>query len=678
MRTASIARIVSLHALAWLAACGTDSTRLPSQPGQASRILANRLASNRSAWSEPVNLGAPINSAGDEFNATLSPDGLSIYFNSDRTDVPGAQGGNDIWIARRACRHCPWGTPVNPGPPLNSPAGEGNVSFSNDGRMMFFNSTRPGGFGRADIYVSHRSDPDDDFGWELPVNLGPGVNTPDMEGGPAYLQKTGTLYFNRGVIAEQKADIYAAQVTRSGVTLGPAVAVVELNDPTLNDGNSTVRQDGKELIFWSNRGSPPDRVRGDLFVSTRRSIHEPWSTPVNLGAPVNTESDEIAARLSRDGRTLLITSSRPGGLGGTQFGFDIWMSTRTLGDDLDDDDEDDGRDIDVRQLASAWSPWSEPVNLGAPVNSACNEQTPTLSRDQLALYFTSNRRGGFGQDTPDGCQNTTDLWVSRRASRDRPWQTPVNLGPGVNTSANEGGANLSPDGHLLFFHSTRPGPGQFDIYLSRRTDTDDDLAWGPPTLVGPGVNTAAFELAPDYVQIAERGEGDEDEEQDDGAATLYFHGGLDNGNNADIYAVPVTRRGEARGSVRLISELSAPNFPDGFPSVRRDGKEIFFSSGRPGGVSQFDLWTSTRASVDDPWSPPVNLGRPVNTEFGEFQPDLSFDGRTLVFMAGGGRGGVGGFDIWMSTRTAIDDHGHGEVEDGDPDQSSRRDVERHR
>jgi len=101
----------------------------------------------------------------------------------------------------------------------------------------------------------------------------------------------------------------------------------------------------------------------------------------------------------------------------------------------------------------------------------------------------------------------------------------------------------------------------------------------------------------------------------------------------------------------LIAELSYPNAPDGFPSVRRDGKEIFFSSGRPGGVSQFDLWTSTRPSVHDSWSAPVNLGPPVNTQFGEFQPDLSFDGRTLLFMVGPARGGLGGFDIWMSTRT---------------------------
>ncbi|TMG55856.1 MAG: hypothetical protein E6H89_00265, partial [Chloroflexi bacterium] len=55
--------------------------------------------------------------------------------------------------------------------------------------------------------------------------------------------------------------------------------------------------------------------------------------------------------------------------------------------------------------------------------------------------------------------------------------------------------------------------------------------------------------------------------------------------------------------------------------------------------------------VHDAWSAPVNLGPPVNTQFAEFQPDLSHDGRTLLFIAGVARGGLGGFDIWMSTRT---------------------------
>jgi hypothetical protein len=74
-----------------------------------------------------------------------------------------------------------------------------------------------------------------------------------------------------------------------------------------------------------------DRAAGslgllDIWVSTRRSVHEPWATPENLACPpLNTEFNEQRPDLSRDGRTLLFDSDRPGGFGAT----DIWISTRT-------------------------------------------------------------------------------------------------------------------------------------------------------------------------------------------------------------------------------------------------------------------------------------------------------------------------------------------------------------
>jgi hypothetical protein len=216
----------------------------------------------------------------------------------------------------------------------------------------------------------------------------------------------------------------------------------------------------------------------------------------------------------------------------------------------------------------------------------------------------------------------------------------VNLGSEINTAANEIAPDVSDDGHLLFFSSNRLVNGEDflnDVYVSRRDHTHDHLDWGAPVRLGPDVNTRGFEAGPSYRPNSESG-----------SASLYFYSGPDNGAGADIYYAPVSRDGATHGPRTLVAELSVPNTPDGFPTVRADGREILFNSGR-GGV--FDLWVSTRQNAHDAWSAPVNVGPPINTTFAEFQPNLSFDGRTLLFIAGGGRGGLGRFDIWMSTRS---------------------------
>src|SRR5918995_574859 len=129
------------------------------------------------------------------------------------------------------------------------------------------------------------------------------------------------------------------------------------------------------------------------------------------------------------------------------------------------------------------SEWSIPVNLGSTINTALNEQGPTLSGDGLSLYFGSDRPGGLGG---------FDIWVSQRACTDCSWETPVNLGAVVNTAAAETGPGLSVDGHLLFFRSPREGgQGLGDVYVSRRANPNDDFGWGPPVGLGTDVNTSA-------------------------------------------------------------------------------------------------------------------------------------------------------------------------------------------
>src|SRR6266699_1684092 len=218
--------------------------------------------------------------------------------------------------------------------------------------------------------------------------------------------------------------------------------------------------------------------------------------------------------------------------------------------------ESDAPVVGLQPMSFANSEWSEPVPLLAPVNSRCQDQTPTLSKDELSLYFGSDRPGGMGG---------FDIWVARRACADCPWESPENVGGVVNSIAAETGPGLSIDGHLLFFRSTREGgQGLGDIYVAHRANPNDDFGWGPPVALGPDVNTAAEEAGAEYLQSAE-----------DGSANLYFNRAPP-GGTADLYAAAIARDGETRGPAVRIAELSHPTATDQGPTVRTDGREIFF------------------------------------------------------------------------------------------------------
>jgi WD40-like Beta Propeller Repeat len=282
-------------------------------------------AQKYSDWSAPVNLGSTINSPFSDQGAAISRDGLSLYFTSDR---PGGLGGPfDMYVSQRASVDDPWGAPMNLGPIVNTVFDEGNPAFSRDGHLLFFQSKRPGGLGGIDLWVSRREHPHDDFDWQPAVNLGPTVNSAADDNGPSYFENeedgAPQLYFGSsrsgGLGA---ADIYLSEQLADG-SFGPAVLVTELSSVS-NENRPSIRHDGLEIFFQSNRiGSLGTAL--DLWVATRASTLDAWSGPVNLGITINTASIENNANLSSDGKTLWFSSDRPGGFGG----LDFYMATRT-------------------------------------------------------------------------------------------------------------------------------------------------------------------------------------------------------------------------------------------------------------------------------------------------------------------------------------------------------------
>ena len=201
-------------------------------------------------------------------------------------------------------------------------------AFTPGGHWLYFHSDRPGGCGPAgtfDLYVSHRRDTRDDFSWEPAVNLGCVVNSDANDGGPTFFhdRKTGTnlLYFTStrpGGLGDY--DIYVSVQDEEG-TFGPATFVSELSSPA-RDTRTALRRDGLEMILSSGR--PGGEGSEDLWVATREDTEDPWSAPVNLGAIVNSTAFDGAPALSRDGMTLYFFSDRPGGLGKR----DLYVSTR--------------------------------------------------------------------------------------------------------------------------------------------------------------------------------------------------------------------------------------------------------------------------------------------------------------------------------------------------------------
>ncbi len=265
-----------------------------------------------STFSVPQNLGAPVNSVDTELLPVAAPNGLSLYFTSNRAmSLPMVL---DIWVSQRPTLSAAWGTPQLVGG-VNTTSNESITSISPDGREMFIQSNRTGTLGGQDIYLSTRTDPNDDFGWTTPVNLGAVINTTFDDSLASYFVNPatgiGTLYFSSDRTPTLGSrDVYQSTRNADG-TFNAPTPVSELNSSG-DDSRLAIRRDGLELFFSSTRlGLPTGFV---IFTSTRASVSSPWSPPVPVAA-LNSASSNSQPALSPDGSILYFVSNRPGGIG---------------------------------------------------------------------------------------------------------------------------------------------------------------------------------------------------------------------------------------------------------------------------------------------------------------------------------------------------------------------------
>jgi outer membrane protein OmpA-like peptidoglycan-associated protein len=272
-----------------------------------------------------------------------------------------------------------------------------------------------------------------------PVNLGSHVNTRYDEYWPSVTADNHTLVITRLApkqIAGRKKKVenfYESIWDDAGWTkaikLGPPV------NTDRNEGAQSLSADG-HFMFYTACNRPEGRGSCDIYVSSR--LKGNWSFPDNLETPVNTSAWEAQPSISSDGRTLYFVSNRPGGMGK----MDIWKS-----------------------VLSEEGKWQKPVNLGEGVNTNENEMSPYIHKDNHTLYFSSDGWTGMGG---------YDLFISR-FSEDSIWSEPENLGYPINTWSDEIGMVVTADGSKAFFSSaindsTGKDIYEFDLYSEIRPE----------------------------------------------------------------------------------------------------------------------------------------------------------------------------------------------------------------
>jgi len=263
-----------------------------------------------------------------------------------------------------------------------------------------------------------------------PVSIGSSINTENDEYWPSITADGQTLMFTRQTRYGNSAtgyqlgqeDFYVSYLLENkwqkAINAGAPI------NTSNNEGAQTISSGGNYMYFTAC-----DRPGGlgscDLYFSA--FDRGKWSVPINIGAPVNTSYWESQPSVSADGKILFFSSSRPGGIGGK----DIWYSV-------------------IKENGN----WSIPVNMGDTVNTEGDEMSPFIHFDGRTLYFASDGRPGMGG---------FDLFFTRM-NDDSTWSQPKNLGYPINTFNDEMGLIIEAGGQKAIFSSKHDNVNGKDLF----------------------------------------------------------------------------------------------------------------------------------------------------------------------------------------------------------------------
>ncbi len=263
-------------------------------------------------WSAPANLasvagsGTGISTPAVDGCASLSPDGLSIAFTSNRT------GNFDIYIASRASKSAAFGSAVRLPSSINTSDNEACPTLARGNRLFFYSDRDDAAY---DLYVSHQVG----GSWSAPQRLGPNVNQ------PGWLDESAAIYEDGGhevmLFSSRRPDGTDGKIYQS-VDGGPASLVAGGPHSSASDNRPSITHDGLTIFFDSDRygtlGGP------DLYMASRSSTSQPFGDAVHL-EDLSSAGFDARPFISWDGKLLTFSSARDGNPSPAP---DIWFATR--------------------------------------------------------------------------------------------------------------------------------------------------------------------------------------------------------------------------------------------------------------------------------------------------------------------------------------------------------------